>query len=119
MADRPRLLARDSTRGYTDDPGKALRHEPGAVPRDYANVLVSRAHRDQAAARQLQRSELGQNGFYRRLVLAQAQARHTGVDIHGRVRLLRLAMEQRRSEAHLERRLQAIERMVWPDLPAQ
>jgi hypothetical protein len=52
LIDMPRLLARNSTRdhpmlgvGYTDEPHRALRDEPEAVPADYQQLLTARAQR--------------------------------------------------------------------------
>lgn len=45
---------------------------------------------------------------------ARAHARHMGVDIHQPLRLIRLAFEGGRSRAAIERRVQALEDLLWP-----
>lgn len=58
------------------------------------------------------------NGWARRITFAKAQAKHAGVEIHQPLRLLRLTVERGRSDAAIEQRLRALERVVWPSLPA-
>lgn len=50
-----------------------------------------------------------------RLARAHAQARVNGVDVRNEIRLARLAIEAGRKLAHVERRLWAVERRVYPE----
>jgi hypothetical protein len=49
-----------------------------------------------------------------RLDRIRAQARHLGVDVHPELRLVKLAIENGRSEAHIERRVAVVEAKLWP-----
>jgi hypothetical protein len=50
-SDAPRLLARDSTRGYTDRPYQALPDEPEAISESEQQLLTERSRREWQAAR--------------------------------------------------------------------
>jgi len=50
-----------------------------------------------------------------RLARCKAQAKHLRVDVHQPLRLARLALENGRSYAHVERRIEAVEALLWPD----
>jgi hypothetical protein len=117
--DTVRLLARGT--GYTDRPGRALRSgphvEPEAVPADVQAAYSRAAHRDQAQQRTVQRVRRADDPIARRIAFAQAQARHVGVDVHNAMRLLKLTVAAGRSEAAVLRRVEALERLVFPDLP--
>jgi hypothetical protein len=115
--DPVRLLNRSGI-GYTSDEARALRHEPEAVPAEYDAVLTSRAHRAAAQQRERNRNEQAvANGWARRIQLARAEAKRRGVDVHQPLRLIRLAMEGGRSDQHIESRITALERRVYPALP--
>lgn len=118
--DTVRLLGRSGS--YTTDPARALRSgpviEPEAVDRATQEHFTRAAHRAQAQAREVKRTEQAvMNGWARRIALCKAQAKHTGQDIRQPLRLLRLTMEGGRSDAAIEQRLRALERTCWPSLP--
>lgn len=120
--DEVRLLGR--TGGYTNKPSHALFStdvgvEPEAVPAHYQRMLTNTAHRDQAQAREVQRAErAATNGWSRRIALAKAQAKLTGVSIDRELRLLACVMKARRSDHAVEDRIRALEKRVWPELPS-
>jgi hypothetical protein len=117
--DPVRLLGK--TGGTTTDPARALRDghrvEPEAVPADYQEQLTRAAHRDQQQARVARRIDRSQQDLARRITFAQQQAKHIGVDVHNAMRLLKLSIAAGRSEAAVLRRVEALERLVFPDLP--
>ena len=47
--DQPVFLHRHSARGYTTDPGQAMRREPEPVPADTLSALTERSHREHDA----------------------------------------------------------------------
>jgi hypothetical protein len=51
--DAPRLLHRNSTHGYTDDPALALHLEPEAVPAETQEWITARVHRSEREAQLL------------------------------------------------------------------
>lgn len=66
--DRGRLLAADSSRGYTSNPARALRGEPEAVPEEYQAIVTSEAtlaadHRWKKLERVLDRMTFDQRLF--------------------------------------------------------
>jgi hypothetical protein len=121
--DPVRLLNKSGTtggrgNGYTDRLGRAMdAHEPEAVSREHQDALSDRAHRNAAQARQEQRLAMSGNRLDARIATAIATARHRRVDIHPELRLVRLAIQGGRSEAAISRRVDVIERKLWPDLP--
>jgi hypothetical protein len=89
VPDDPRLLARSSTKGYTDFPGRALRSgphgadiEPEAIPEELQSEYSAEARRRwevvkaDEPARKASRSRCG------RLKKVDQDARKRGVDIH-------------------------------------
>ena len=72
--DPPRLLHKDSSRGYTSDPRLAIRDEPEAI----GEADLRRLHSARHAAEQQHRQE---RSIAARLREAQARARRNGVDI--------------------------------------
>jgi hypothetical protein len=52
-----------------------------------------------------------------RLAHAEAQARLKRINVVPELRLARLAMQSGRSAAHVERRLEVVERRVFPQRP--
>jgi hypothetical protein len=119
-ADTPLYLSRGG--GLTTFRARALRDgfaiEPEAVNRATLERLAERAASNRAAARALTRTDLAAASVSVRLARCQAQARATKVDAHTQLRLVRLAIENRRSASHIAGRLAALERRLWPDLPA-
>jgi hypothetical protein len=84
VADRPRLLARDSSRGYVDREAQALRDgrnvEPEAIPEhlqaEYSARHTFEVMKAEELARKASRSRCG------RLRKVDQDARKRGVDIH-------------------------------------
>jgi hypothetical protein len=115
-----RMLNRTGS-GYTNNASRALRSgpyvEPEAVPADYQEQLTARAHRQQAQARTLTRADLANQPLHIRIANCQAQAKALKLDVWPEVRLIRLALVNGRSLAHVARRIDALERKVLPDLP--
>lgn len=50
VPDHVRLLHRDSTHGYTDNPARAVPREPEAIPTAYQHQLTARVERDRREA---------------------------------------------------------------------
>ena len=95
MADDPRLLARDSTKGYVDFPGRAMRGgprgadvEPEAIDEATQNQISDEAHRrwqvikGEELARKQTRSRLG------RLRQVEQRARAKRIDIFRHTRAI-------------------------------
>jgi len=87
------------------------------VPLEVQEAISNAAHRQQAQARQAARLAMNGNRLDHRIRTAIATARHLRVDIHRELRLVRLAIQGGRSEAAISRRVDVIERKLWPDLP--
>jgi uncharacterized membrane protein len=117
--DPVRLLGRQA--GYTDSVGRALRSgveiEAEAVDAATQDRYSLAARRDQTQARTLTRAALADAPLHVRIERCQAQAKHLGIDIYQPVRLARLAIVGGRSLAHVSRRIEAIERLCFGDLP--
>jgi hypothetical protein len=119
----PRLLAADSSRGYTRDPRLALQHEPEAVPEDYEDHLLMRAmHRDTKRRREQSlaaRRDRELLTVLERIDRAKRAARENHVVIGTDVLLLHRTMAEqragRRSENAVLRRLEDIERRAYRD----
>ena len=111
MRDPIRLLGRSS--GYTSNPARALPDEPEAVDRQTQQRLTLEAARNWPHLHALQTGERREAPLHRRIARVQAQARLTGINIYQEVRLARLAIEAGRSNAHIERRVQALENRVF------
>lgn len=118
--DPVRLLGK--TGGYTDQFAHALRSgnmlEPEAIPAAYAAVLADRAAVDRSHQRLTTRADLAKSPAAVRLARCKAQAKATRTDAHRELRLVRLAITNGRSVEHVASRLAALERKLWPDLPA-
>ncbi len=112
MKDPVRLLGK--TGGYTATPGRALREEPEAVSRADQARITADAARSWPHLNALQAAERATAPLDRRIARIKAQAKHLRVDVHGELRLVRLAVEGGRSRAHVERRVEAVEAKLWP-----
>jgi len=114
MRDEVRLLGRSG--GYTDDPKRAVdpREEPEAVDRETQRRISLDAARSWPHLTALHEGARAADSLDRRLARCRAQAKHLGVDIHQPLRLARLAIEGGRSYAHVERRIEAVETLLWP-----
>lgn len=106
--DDPRLLARDSTKGYTDWPGRALKAgptnedvEPEAIPEDVQAEYSAKARQTfevikaEEVARKQSRSRCG------RLARVDKDARKRHVDIHKHI-------------AEIERQIALAEQLLQP-----
>ena len=117
--DPVRLLGRSG--GTTSNPARALRDgalvEPEAVPADVQDRYSNAAHRAQAQQRTLTRAALADAPLHVRIARCEARAKDLRIDVHQAVRLARLAVLNGRSLAHVSRRVEAIERLCFPDLP--
>jgi hypothetical protein len=116
----PRLLAADSSRGYTMDPRLALQHEPEAVPEDYHrdHLLVRAMHRDAKRKRDnsiAARRDRALLTVVERIDRVKLAARENHIDIGTDLALLRRSMRERRSEQAVVRRLEDIERRANRD----
>jgi hypothetical protein len=119
----PRLLAADSSRGYTRDPRLALQHEPEAVPEEFQDHLLMRAlHRDTKRRREQSlaaRRDRELLTVLERISLAKQAARENHVVIGTDILLLHRTMAEqragRRSETAVLRRLEEIERRAYRD----
>lgn len=114
MRDSVRLLAK--TGGYTDRPSKAMDpSEPEAVAAEDQRRITEEAARSWPHLNALQRGERTAAPLDRRIARCKAQAKHLGVDVHGELRLVRLAVAGGRSQAHVERRIEVLEARLWPE----
>jgi len=117
--DEVRLLSRGGT--YTDDPGRALRDgalvEPEAVDAATQDRYSNAAHREQEQTRTLTRAALADAPLHVRIARCEAHAKAMKIDVHQPVRLLRLAVLNGRSTAHVSRRIDALEARVFGPLP--
>lgn len=113
MRDQVRLLGK--TGGYTDNPARAFdRDEPEAVSRSDQARITKEAALSWPHLSALQEGARASQPLDRRLAACKAQARNLRVDVHGELRLVRLALEGGRSRAHVERRLEVLEERLWP-----
>jgi hypothetical protein len=112
VRDEIRLLGRAG--GYTDNPARALREEPEAVDRETQRRITLDAARSWPHLTALHEGVRAVDSLDRRLARCKAQAKHLGVDVHQPLRLARLAIEGGRSHAHVERRIEALETILWP-----
>lgn len=112
MRDQVRLLGKRG--GYTSNPARALPEEPEAVDRETQQRFTLDAARNWPRLQALQTEERRETPLHHRLRRVQAQARLTGIDVHQELRLTRLAIENGRSAAHIERRVQVLEARVFP-----
>jgi hypothetical protein len=114
MRDEIRLLGRSG--GYTSDPARAVdpREEPEAVDRATQQRITLEAAESWPHLTALHEGSRASATLDRRLARCKAQAKHLGVDVHQPLRLARLALEGGRSYAHVERRIEALEGILWP-----
>ncbi|WP_205697479.1 hypothetical protein [Conexibacter sp. SYSU D00693] len=116
--DEPLFLGR--TGGLTRNPARAMRTNGLVEPEPVVGADLERfafnANRDRVAARQLTLATLAAAPVDVRLARCRAQAKATKVDCHAQLRLVRLAIANGRSAEHVGRRLDAVERALWPDL---
>lgn len=114
VRDEIRLLGRAG--GYTDNPARAVdpRQEPEAVDRATQERITMDAVRSWPHLTALHEGDRASEPFDRRIARCKAQAKHVGVDIHQPLRLARLAISNGRSHAHVERRIEALETLLWP-----
>lgn len=112
MRDPVRLLGKSG--GYVDDPAKALREEPEAVDRATQSRITLEAARSWPHLTALHEGVRAADSFDRRLRRCKDQAKHLGIDVYQPLRLARLAIEGGRSHAHVERRIEALETLLWP-----
>lgn len=88
--------------------------EPEAVDAETQRRITVAAAESWPSIRALQVEARESQSLGRRIERAKAQARHLGVDVHQPLRLCRLAIENGRSRAHVERRIEAVESLLWP-----
>lgn len=113
MADRVRLLGK--TGGYTDKSYRAMdATEPEAVDAETQARISKEAKQSQSQREVLHVAERTVQPLDKRIALAKAQAKFLGLNVHQHVRLCRLAIEGGRSREAVERRVEALERAVWP-----
>ena len=114
MRDEIRLLGRGG--GYTDNPARAIdpREEPEAVDRETQRRITLEAAESWPQLTALHEGVRADAPLDRRLARCRRQAKHLGVDVHQPLRLARRAIEGGRSYAHVERRIEAIESLLWP-----
>lgn len=93
--DRPRLLHRDSSHGYTESPSQSLPSEPEAVPEKYQEELSTEARKRFMESKALDRQRLD------RLRRNVAQAKKRGLDIsphlaaiEARIRMIEAELDQ-------------------------
>jgi hypothetical protein len=114
VRDEVRLLGKAG--GYTDSPGRAMdRDEPEAVSRQDQARITAEAVRNWPHLNALQTGARTAQPLDRRLARCVAQAKNLRVDVHGELRLVRLALQGGRSRAHVERRLEVLEGRLWPE----
>jgi hypothetical protein len=113
--DEIRLLGRSG--GYTKDPKRAVdpREEPEAVSKQDQARITAAAVRNWPHMNALQTATRASRPLGERLARCKRQARHIGADVHGELRLVRLALENGRSAAHVERRIEVLESRLWPE----
>lgn len=110
-----RLLGK--TGGYTDNPARAMDlDEPEAVDAEAQRRITAEAVANWPGLNALQAGERQAAPLDRRIERCRAQAKHLRVDVHGELRLVRLAISGGRSRAHVERRVEALESRLWPSL---
>jgi hypothetical protein len=115
VRDEVRLLGK--TGGYTDNPVRALdRDEPEAVSRADQARITAEAVASWPHMNALHEGARTSQPLDRRLARCVAQAKHLRVDVHGELRLVRLALQGGRSRAHVERRLEVLEERLWPNM---
>jgi hypothetical protein len=98
----PRLLHRDSTRGYTSRPVLALPREPEAISEEEQVALSVRARAEFADLRRGQNERKDRQMWIDRLRKAEQRASDKGVDIfkpQAQIRQQILAMERMVDEA--------------------
>lgn len=116
--DEPLFLGRSG--GLTRNPAQAMRTdrriEPEPVVGEDLERFAQAARRDQAVARELTLAALAAAPLDSRIARCRAQAKALSVDVHGELRLVRLAVRNGRSRDHVSRRLAVLEARLWPHL---
>lgn len=92
--DRPRMLAADSSRGYTSDPGRAMRAEPEAVP-EASQVGITAAARQRYERRfEKEQREREKLPFEDRLDAVVLAARKRRWNVRSEVRAVKKTKER-------------------------
>lgn len=105
VPERPRLLHRDSTRGYTAERALALHDEPEAVDALSQRRITAEAHADDLTRRQADLERRRKLAPERRLALARREAKARRIDVSAKERVI-------------ERQITAIERALDPPAAA-
>lgn len=106
------LAASGSGADYTSNPKRAIDPLP-AVDDDVLDELTRRARRLRRLLEMEQTMVRHRQLLSVRLRRARSEAKLKGIDIRKEVYALQRAMEHGRSEHSIERRMSAIERLVW------
>lgn len=96
--EKRRLLHRDSSRGYTDEPALAMPNEPEAVDEDEQRRITAEAHAREHEAHELASLEREQRILTERLAGVRADSAERKVDLS-------------KDERVIQRRLQAIDKV--------
>ena len=100
----PRLLAQDSTHGYTPDSRLALRDEPEAPPEEYVEELTLRAHTryERGTRKRIEQARRDREllGLEQRIVELQRAAKSNHVDVSSEVFVLRKMLARGASVDH-------------------
>ena len=99
--DDPRLLARDSSKGYVNHPSRAVFAEPEAIPEEVQQRLSDEARNRWSVMKAEEVARKASRSRCNRLKNVDIAARDNGVDIH-------------RHLVAIERELGLAERLVWP-----
>jgi hypothetical protein len=120
VSDEVRLLGK--TGGYTEKPTHALRVtgevEPEAVDRQTQRRITAEAVRDWPHMNALQTASRESRPLHQRIANVKAQAKHARIDVYQPMRLLENAVMAGRSHAHVERRVEVLESLVFPQRQA-
>jgi hypothetical protein len=82
VADDPRLLARDSTRGYVDHPAQALFAEPEAIPEDAQQHLSDESRRRWQVLKGEELARKESKSRREKLKQVEMAARDRHIDVH-------------------------------------
>lgn len=96
---QPRLMARDSSRGYTNEPAVAMAREPEAVSEEEQRAMTAEAHAREADTETLAQLQREQRTLPERLNEIRAASKREKVDRSADERVIR-------------KRLQAIEKKI-------
>ena len=95
--EKRRLLHRDSSHGYTDEPALSMPNEPEAVSEEDQRLITAEAHEREFSAAELAQLEREQQTLAVKLNEIRAEAAERKIDLSKDIRVI-------------ERRLQAIEK---------